>query len=299
IYALRDQVLDKVDLRERIVTETLPDAVNTLVETHCVSDYAEEWDLDGLATEVRTFWPSELTVEQLGEATSTNEVYELLMDEALGYYEKRESELTPDIMRQVERQVMLRVIDQRWRSHLYEMDYLREGISLRAMGQKDPLVEWQREGFDMFGQMMHGIWQDFIRYVMHVDVKVNRPTPAADTAAAPEGAVPTDAVPADAVPAAAPAVGGDGAGDGLRDLQYSSPEDPATSGGAAGLAAAARAEAAATGGAAPAADGRAAATATAAPKSNTPLVRSEWDRTPRNAPCPCGSGKKYKQCHGR
>ena len=73
-------------------------------------------------------------------------------------------------MREVERQVMLRIIDQRWREHLYEMDYLQEGINLRAMGQKDPLVEWQREGFEMFGQMMKGIAQDFVRYVMHVQV---------------------------------------------------------------------------------------------------------------------------------
>src|SRR5690606_17902006 len=146
IYALRDQVLDRADLRERITEEALPDAVSTLVEAHCVSEYAEEWDLDGLTAEVRTYWPSELTPERLASATSTNEVYEMLMDEALGYYERREATLTPEIMRQVERQVMLRVIDQRWRAHLYEMDYLREGIGLRAMGQKDPLVEWQREG---------------------------------------------------------------------------------------------------------------------------------------------------------
>jgi preprotein translocase subunit SecA len=309
IYAMRDQVLDKTDLRDRIVGEALPDAVNTLVETHCVSDYAEEWDLDGLTTEARTFWPSELTVEQLGEATSTNELYELLMDEALGYYEKRETDLSPDIMRQVERQVMLRVIDQRWRSHLYEMDYLREGINLRAMGQKDPLVEWQREGFDMFGQMMHGIWQDFIRYIMHVDVKVNRPAPADATPAA-DGVAPTDAESTDAVPAGAGAAvaagtasaGGTtlaGTGDGddlaLRDVQYSSPDDPSSSGGANRMAAAARAEAAATGEAAPAGGGD---TATAT-RTNTPVVKSEWDKTPRNAPCPCGSGKKYKLCHGK
>ena len=73
-------------------------------------------------------------------------------------------------MREVERQVMLRIIDQRWREHLYEMDYLQEGINLRAMGQKDPLVEWQREGYEMFGQLMHGIATDFVRYVMHVQV---------------------------------------------------------------------------------------------------------------------------------
>src|SRR5690606_6883433 len=106
IYALRDQVLDRADPRERITEEALPDAVSTLVEAHCVSEYAEEWDLDGLTAEVRTYWPSELTPERLASATSTNEVYEMLMDEALGYYERREATLTPEIMRQVERQVM-------------------------------------------------------------------------------------------------------------------------------------------------------------------------------------------------
>jgi preprotein translocase subunit SecA len=221
----------------------------------------------------------------------------------------------------VERQVMLRVIDQRWRSHLYEMDYLREGINLRAMGQKDPLVEWQREGFDMFGQMMHGIWQDFIRYVMHVDVKVNRPAPAdaVPADAVPADAVPTDAAPADAASAAvtgsdsttpavaaragaaapsdaAAALADDDGDTALRDVQYSSPDDPSSSGGAAGMAAAARAQAAAGG--EPASVGGNGSTATAT-RTNTPVVKSEWDKTPRNAPCPCGSGKKYKLCHGK
>jgi preprotein translocase subunit SecA len=185
------------------------------------------------------------------------------------------------------------VIDQRWRAHLHEMDYLREGINLRAMGQKDPLVEWQRDGFDMFGQMMHGIWQDFIRYVMHVQVQVNRQ--AAGTGA-----------PADAP--SEPATVGAGNGDaeeGVRGLQYSSPADPSSTGGAASIAAAARAQpAAATGQAEPApsgdsGDGRRGAAAPEAAQANTPLVKSEWDKTPRNAPCPCGSGKKFKQCHGR
>ena len=293
IYALRDQVLDQSDLRDKLVDEALPDAVSTLVEAHCVSEYAEEWDLEGLQAEARTFWPSTLSVEQLQQASSTNQVYEMLMDEALSHFERREAELTPEIMRQVERQVMLRVIDQRWRAHLHEMDYLREGINLRAMGQKDPLVEWQRDGFDMFGQMMHGIWQDFIRYVMHVQVQVNRPAAGAPAAA--------DAP-------AEPATVGAGNGDadaGVRGLQYSSPADPSSTGGAASIAAAARAQPAATESPsepAPSGDGgdgrRGGAQPTVA-QANTPLVKSDWDKTPRNAPCPCGSGKKFKQCHGR
>jgi preprotein translocase subunit SecA len=191
--------------------------------------------------------------------------------------------------------VMLSIIDQRWRAHLYEMDYLREGINLRAMGQKDPLVEWQREGFDMFGQMMHGIWQDVIQFVMKVDVKVNRPAPAAAPADG-EGAPPTG-TPGDG---SAPKVGlGAAPADGLRDVQYSSPDDSSI-GGADRMAAAARAQAAASGEPAPAAgNGRGGAATATAPQANTPIVKSEWDKTPRNAPCPCGSGKKYKLCHGR
>ncbi len=100
------------------------------------------------------------------------------MADAHEHYERREVELGEQVMREVERQVMLRIIDQRWREHLEEMDYLKEGINLRAMGQKDPLTEWQREGYEMFGSMMKGIAQDFVRYVMHVQVVRNDQQPA-------------------------------------------------------------------------------------------------------------------------
>jgi preprotein translocase subunit SecA len=285
VYAVRDQVLDGDDLRERIIEEYLPDAINSLVETHCVSEFSEEWDLDGLHTEIRTFWPSKLSTEQLSQASSTNELYEMLMDEVLTHYESRETELTPQVMRQVERTVLLRIIDQRWRSHLYEMDYLREGINLRALGQKDPLNEWQRDGFEMFNQMMRGVWQDFVRYVMNVQVQVNQPAPAEQQAGV----------------------------DAAQNVRYSAPDDAAASGGAAGIAAARAAGGADVGtqtrgpgdgngrGARGAAAGRGSGGGGAddADEVNTPVVRSDWEKTPRNAPCPCGSGKKYKQCHGR
>ena len=157
-------------------------------------------------------------------------------------------------MRQIERQVMLNIIDQHWREHLLEMDYLEEGINLRAMGQRDPLVEWQREGFEMFGTMMDSIAQDFVKYVMHVQVVVE------------------DAPAASAV----------------RDLALSGPEDPSASGS--NLAAAARAQAAAEGGEAPVEMIEA--------EAQQPVVKSDWDKTPRNSSCPCGSGKKFKNCHG-
>jgi preprotein translocase subunit SecA len=310
VYALRDQALDKSDLRDRLITEALPDAVNTLVETYCVSDFNEEWNLEGLLADVRTFWTSQLSEGDLGACTSTNELYERLMDEALGHYEKRETDLSPELMRDVERRVMLQVIDQRWRAHLHEMDYLRTGIGLRAMGQKDPLVEWQREGFDMFGKMMHFVWQDFIRYVMLADVTVTR-TPAAPTpsdAVGPRAARPTpadattgprapDGTPIDGLPLAVGDEVALPADDGLRNVQYSSPEDPSVSGGAAAMDAAARSQAVVTG--PPATSGNGAGAEPSAARTNTPVVKSEWDKTPRNAACPCGSGKKYKLCHGK
>jgi preprotein translocase subunit SecA len=142
---------------------------------------------------------------------------------------------------------MLRIIDQRWREHLEEMDYLQEGINLRAMGQKDPLTEWQREGFEMFGSMMKGIAQDFVKYVMHVQVVRND--------------------------APAPAV---------QNVQQSSSDTAPRAGGFAAVAAA---------------DDDGLPEAPAPTKQQT-VVKDEWSKTPRNAPCPCGSGKKFKMCHG-
>ncbi|TML11518.1 MAG: hypothetical protein E6G39_13745 [Actinobacteria bacterium] len=169
------------------------------------------------------------------------------MGEATSYYEQREQLIGPELSRDIERQVMLRLIDQHWREHLYEMDYLREGIHLRAYGQVDPAVAWQREGFDMFAQMMSGIADDFVKYIMHVQVAVE-PSPQAQ----------------------------------ITNVQYSAPEDPVQ--GTPGIVAA------------PGPEG-------APPRTEEvvqqPVVKSEWDKTPRNAPCPCGSGKKFKLCHGK
>src|SRR5262245_28644588 len=177
IYQRRDQILEGVDLKSAAM-EYLDEAVEALMESYCASPADDEWDLDGLAKELKTFWPNSVTEEQLAGSRNTDEMRELVMADALSHYERREAELGEQVMREVERQVMLRIIDQRWREHLEEMDYLKEGINLRAMGQKDPLTEWQREGFEMFGAMMKGIAQDFVRYVMHVQVVRNDQQPA-------------------------------------------------------------------------------------------------------------------------
>jgi preprotein translocase subunit SecA len=262
IYARRDQILDGADLRDTALDE-LDEAVRATVDTYCVADATDEWDLEGLITELQGYWPTRLTVDQLDGVHTTEELSELALAEATEHYDRREQELTPELMREVERQVMLRIIDQRWREHLYEMDYLQEGINLRAMGQKDPLVEWQREGFDMFGQMMKGIAQDFVRYVMHVQVVQDQPPPSQVQNVRTFSSDDVDDAGAASMQAAALAGGGDG-------------------------------EAAPAASAPPSA----AAQAQEVPAMQ-PLVKDEREKLPRNAPCWCGSGKKFKMCHGK
>ena len=294
IYARRDQILEGADLKSAAM-EYLTEAVDALLDTYCASVAADEWDLDGLAKDLKTFWPTEISEAQLAECRNTKEIAELVLDDATAHYERRETELTPQVMREVERQVMLRIIDQRWREHLEEMDYLKEGINLRAMGQKDPLTEWQREGFGMFGSMMKGIAQDFVRYVMHVQVVRNdQPDQQQAGQAGQQTQVragqPAPAQPSSPQPApAAPAVS---------NLNTTSSDnvDASAFAAAARQAAPEQQPAAATGSrsATRAAPGQ---QAPAQPKQET-VVKDEWAKTPRNAPCPCGSGKKFKLCHG-
>jgi preprotein translocase subunit SecA len=253
IYQRRDQILAGSDLKAEAM-EYLADAVDSLIETHCVSEADDEWDVSGLVTELRSFWPHTLAVERLSACGSTDEMYDAVMADASAYYGQREAELGADTMREIERQVMLRIIDQRWREHLEEMDYLQEGINLRAMGQKDPLTEWQREGFEMFGALMKGVAQDFVKYVMHVQVVRN------DVSAAQVQTV--------------------------QNVRTSDETGSAPQRGAA--------RAVAPGAWTPTGAGNAPA------KHGTVVKRADdWSTTPRNAPCPCGSGKKYKQCHGK
>ena len=177
VYQRRSQILDGADLNSDTL-EYLESAVGGAIGTHCSSEHPEEWDRDQLATELSGLWPGGVDASALEAAASHDELAGLVSGTAMDHYRDREAELGGDVMRQVERQVMLRLIDQKWRSHLHEMDLLREGIHLRAMGQKDPATEWQREGFDMFGQMMDSIALDFVRYVMHVQLAER---PAEDT----------------------------------------------------------------------------------------------------------------------
>jgi preprotein translocase subunit SecA len=250
IYMRRDQILSGADLKSAAM-EYLAEAVDSLIETYCVSEASDEWDLEGLAQELRTYWPATVTEGQIGQCLSTDAVYDLVMADANRHYQQREEELGSDTLRQIERQVMLSIIDQRWREHLEEMDYLQEGINLRAMGQKDPLTEWQREGFEMFGEMMIGIAQDFVRYVMHVQV-VNEEQSAVQ----------------------------------VRNLTETSSDDVSTDGFVAAAIAGGDVDPALL----PSEDD--------APRKPVVNDVNDWSNTPRNAACPCGSGRKYKVCHG-
>ena len=216
IYARRTQVLDGSDLRDESI-EYITQAVEATVNEFCVSDVETEWDLEGLHAEIGTYWPSEITQEQLAESVTQAELIERLGDEALRHYEAREEQLGAETMREVERQVMLRIIDQRWREHLHEMDYLREGIHLRGIGQKDPVSEWQREGYDMFSAMIQGVYRDFVKYVMHVQV-VTKEEPTAPAATDVTYTAP------DTSPAPAPAMAGGAPAPSPRPSQTAAPQ---------------------------------------------------------------------------
>jgi preprotein translocase subunit SecA len=255
IYRRRQQILDGEDLREDAL-QFLDDAVNSVVATFCPNDYQEDWDLDGLLAEITTYFPTRFTVDELAGCDRADDVYDALLTEATGFYEAREQQLGAEVVREIERRVMLSIIDQRWREHLYEMDYLQEGINLRAMGQKDPLVEWQRDGYAMFTAMMTSIAEDFVKYVMHLDVVVDQP-----------------------------------GGQAVRNVQYSAPEDPVQ--GTGGMTQAAARQADEVG------DPELAAGPPPEEEVQVPIVKSEHEKLGRNQPCWCGSGKKFKLCHGR
>ncbi len=176
IYKLRMAVIDGQDLKEK-TDQLLHDTVRRLVEAALPNDFQEEWDLEQLITELTQYYPTNFTPEDLEQGASREHVIDSLLAEALEYYEGREQSLPggEEMAREIERQVMLQIIDQRWRDHLAEMDYLREGIHLRGLAQTDPLVAWQREGYSMFKQLVESIDDDYLRYVMHVEVLTEAP----------------------------------------------------------------------------------------------------------------------------
>jgi len=176
IYSERREVLEGKDLEDQIRT-FLDDVVTGYVSGSL--DELGDWDLEQLWTDLKQFWPVSLSWEELVEEDSgqprlhKDELIEKLKEDAHAAYDRREEEVGDEVMRELERRVVLSVLDRKWREHLYEMDYLREGIYLRAYSQRDPLVEYQREGFDMFGAMMDGIKEEVIGFLFNLEVQVD------------------------------------------------------------------------------------------------------------------------------
>ncbi|MDT6983975.1 preprotein translocase subunit SecA [Streptomyces lusitanus] len=179
IYGERRRVLEGEDLQEQI-HHFMDDTIDAYVQAETAEGFPEDWDLDRLWGAFKQLYPVSVTIEELEEAAGDRAgltaefISESIKDDIRAQYEAREAQLGSEIMRELERRVVLSVLDRKWREHLYEMDYLQEGIGLRAMAQKDPLVEYQREGFDMFSAMMDGIKEESVGYLFNLEVQVEQ-----------------------------------------------------------------------------------------------------------------------------
>ena len=343
IYAERRRVLEGEDLHEQI-QHFLGDVMTAYVDGATSEGTPEMWDLEALWTALKVVYPISITPEEVVDEAggATRLTRQLLLEEiqsdARHQYEVREESIGSDNMRQLERRVVLSVLDRKWREHLYEMDYLKDGIGLRAMAQRDPLVEYQREGFQLFNAMTEAIKEESITYLFNLEVRVAEPAQEA----APDGVEFSDEVaPVDPALTATPDGGptteraDDEAPDGDAEAEAAAAagENPAAARPAArGTAQRSAAKVPAAGVAAlrRPSPGRAASPAGtlvakgldgpeerptlqySAPSidgdarevQRTEAATTESDGqtfpgTPRNAQCPCGSGKKYKVCHGK
>jgi preprotein translocase subunit SecA len=262
IYAERNRILDGKDIHAR-VEEMFGEVVTGLVGVYCPERaYAEEWDWEGFSAAIKDLTGHDLVTEEVRSgATNPFELADVVADAALAEYRRKEADLGTEMTRELERHVMLRVIDTRWMNHLLEMDYLREGIGLRAMGQRDPLVEYKSEAYESFSALVDEINHDFLRTVMHAQLLP--PSAPAEPVAQP--------------------------------VSYTAPSEQTIFAGAAKQAAAA------VEGPSEDAIAQAAAVAGKGSPSARTVVKDKADPfadVGRNDPCPCGSGKKYKHCHG-
>jgi preprotein translocase subunit SecA len=233
IYDERAKLLKGEDFKEtalRMVDHVMRATVERLASP---DTYAEEWDTDLLLTGLNEIYPTSITKDEIDEMVNHVQLEERVIEDAFDKYEEREKSVGSDTMRQLERLVLLNIVDTRWREHLYEMDYLQEGIHLRAYGQKDPLTEYRREAFTMFDELTSSIEDGFVRYIYRVEL-VRQDEPARPRP---------------------------------QRVQMQHGDDTPSGGGGGG------------------------GNSGAAPQAIS-------DKVPRNAPCPCGSGKKYKKCHG-
>jgi len=240
IYSERREVLEGADISEQ-VQNFMEDTITAYVQGATSEGYPEQWDLSALFTALHVLYPASVSPESLAAEVGgvanldADLILNRVLDDAKAQYKAREESLGEPVMRELERKVLLSVLDRKWREHLYEMDYLQEGIGLRAMAQRDPLVEYQREGYELFAAMMDGIKEELVGLLFHVEVNVE----ANDESGAPIIAAPGLEVPDQPE---------------VSQLRYTAADEDGST--------------------------------------------QQTGGTPKNAPCPCGSGKKYKRCHG-
>jgi preprotein translocase subunit SecA len=268
VYALRDQVLEGGDMAEAARDE-IAGVIERSVGEHTVGDFLEEWDLDGLFVVLEQIYPVTFGPGDIDrDGVDRERLTELFVEDATKLYAAREAELGEELMRALERYLLLQVIDERWREHLYDMDYLREGIHLRGFAQIDPLVAYQNEAFDLFSDLMVTIWSDFARMIFHVEVQIDGEN---------------GGQPPPPPPALAPYSPG---GSSTRPASVSYSSGAAAAPSALGAAAA----------------GGAAAVVEEDEAELIPHVEQRRvatdEQVGRNDPCWCGSGKKFKRCHG-
>jgi preprotein translocase subunit SecA len=269
IYTYRDEVLEGRDMSDAARDEVVG-LIERLVEEYTAGDFVEDWDIDGLMRRVEEiFIPSEELLALDHHHVDREDLTSRLQEEALTQYERREEELGDELMRNIERYLLLEIIDQRWQEHLYDMDYLQQGIGLRGLAQLDPLVAYKNEAFDLFRELMNSVWSDFARLIFHVQVTVH------DENGQPVGPPPQRHRPN---PASSSATGG-------ARVSYSGGSQ--SQGSAVAMAAAA--------------SGAAEGAAADEPEPMEPVQQrrvEESEQIGRNDPCWCGSGKKFKKCHG-
>src|SRR4051794_25859625 len=262
IYKIRDRILEGEDMSGTARAQ-IREVIGGLVDQYLVGDYVEDWDVEGLFTQLEQIYPIALAEEDLDpNSLDRDSLKAELQEDAIKAYEEREQEMGAELMRQIERYILLQIIDERWREHLHDMDYLREGIHLRGFAQIDPLVAYKNEGFDMFTALIAAIWEEFARYIYHVEVEYEGANGFQQQAAGPRG------------------------------LQYAG-------GGAEGQPSALAAAAA---GVVPVDVGDAVAYGDDGELEMPMQVETrhvdEKDQIGRNDPCWCGSGRKFKKCHG-
>jgi len=267
VYKYRREILEGRDMSE-IARDEMEGVVERLVDQYTPGDVLEEWDMPDLETQLRQVWPVSVEVASLRpEAVEREKLKDELDEDLMNAYDEREALFGAELMRYLERSILLQVIDNRWREHLYDMDYLREGIHLRGFAQIDPLVAYKNEGFAMFEELMHSIWEEFSKLIFHVEVEVD--ATRARQQFGPGGG-------------SAPALSYSG---GTPDSQPSALQQVAAGAGvgAGPIEAVAGAVAAGNG----------------ATEVVETVVKDEREKDiGRNDPCWCGSGKKYKKCHG-